>query len=64
MLGKVFAWNAGLKLLIKNAQIVILKTNNFKETAIAKEIRMVTRKKTISKKAKTKKSLNNLQKYG
>ncbi len=55
MLGKVFAWNAVLKLLIKNAQIVILKTNNFKETAIAKEIRMVTRKKTISKKATTKK---------
>ncbi len=39
MLGKVFAWNAVLKLLIKNAQIVILKTNNFKETAIAKETR-------------------------
>ena len=55
MLGKVFAWNAVLKLLIKNAQIVILKTNNFKETAIAKEIRMVTRKKTISKKDTTKK---------
>ena len=40
MLGKVFAWNAVLKLLIKNAQIVILKTNNFKETAIAKETRL------------------------
>ena len=39
MLGKVFAWNVVLKLLIKDAQIVILKTNNFKETAIAKEIR-------------------------
>jgi len=32
MLEKEFAWNAVLKLLIKNAQIVILKTNNFKET--------------------------------
>jgi hypothetical protein len=34
---------------------VILKINNFKETAIAKKKRMVTRKKTISKKATTKK---------
>ena len=55
MLGKVFAWNAVLKLLIKTAQTVILKTNNFKETAIAKEIRMVTRKKQYLKRLQPKK---------